>query len=156
MKIIIPFLGKTKAEYLQKGIKDYCNRLNHYTRVEIKELKLKKSFSAKTDFELKRQENELINSCLEKKTFRIALDIKGKQFRSEAFSDLLTRLENRGVQQAAFIIGGPVGLAEEQLDMADMVISLSSMTFPHDIARFLLVEQLYRAYTIKAGEKYHK
>ncbi len=156
MKIIIPFLGKTKEDYLQKGITDYYHRLQHYTRIEIRQLKVKKRGASLSAPEMQRLESELLNGCCDTSVFRIVLDVTGRSLDSEAFAQLLIDLENRGIRQAAFIIGGPAGLAEEQLKRANMKIRLSSLTFPHDIARLLLLEQLYRGYTIKAGEKYHK
>jgi 23S rRNA (pseudouridine1915-N3)-methyltransferase len=101
-------------------------------------------------------ESNLIDQCVGHGCHRIVLDISGKLFSSEELSELITSLENKAVKKVSFIIGGPLGLADAQLKKADLVISLSRMTFTHDMVRLLVLEQLYRAYTIKAGEKYHK
>ena len=155
MKIELLFLGKTKETYLEHGIQDYLKRLSHYNSVEIKTLKVKKQHG-KSENEIKNYESSLFNSQLESNDYRIVLDNRGKQITSENLSELICDLEQRGVKKANFIIGGPVGLADEQLKKADLIISFSKMTFTHDMVRLLLLEQLYRAYTIKAGEKYHK
>lgn len=86
----------------------------------------------------------------------VALDAKGKQFTSEGFARKLADWEMQGVKQVCYLIGGPDGQSDQVLQNADLLLSLSQMTFTHDMARMLLVEQLYRAYTINAGEKYHK
>ena len=155
MKIELPFLGKTKERYIQEGINDYHSRLSHYVSVEIKPIKLKMAKSRDND-SLKNSESLLIDQNVSTGTYRIALDSSGKAISSEELSTLLVKLEGRGVKRVSFIIGGPLGLAEEQINKADVVISLSRMTFTHDMVRMVLLEQLYRAYTIKAGEKYHK
>jgi len=155
MKIELPFLGKTKERYIQEGINDYHLRLSHYVSVEIKPIKSKMAKS-RDENSLKNSESVLIDQNVSAGTHRIALDSCGKLLSSEELSSMLSNLEGRGVKRVSFIIGGPLGLAEEQINKADSVISLSRMTFTHDMVRMILLEQLYRAYTIKAGEKYHK
>ena len=155
MKLEIPFLGKTKERYLQEGIRDFQSRLSHYVRVEIKEIRIKKIKSSNKKHLLD-SENQLIESQISAGAYRVVLDSRGQMLSSETLSNHLNVLENRGIKRAAFIIGGPLGLAEEQVEKADLILSLSKLTFPHDMVRLLLLEQLYRAYTIKAGEKYHK
>ena len=155
MKIELLFLGKTKIAYLQKGIQDYLNRLSHYTPVELKIIKVKKQ-QGKSEHEISQFESSLLNTCLSGGEYRIALDSRGKQMSSEILALFLSELEMRGVKKLCFIIGGPFGLAKEQIERADFVLSLSKMTLPHDMVRLVLLEQLYRAYTIKMGEKYHK
>lgn len=155
MKIELLLLGKTKEGYLEKGIQDYHERLSHYTGIEVKVIKVKRH-QGKNEDGIKQYESCLLNGQLSSGSYRIALDSRGKQMSSEGLSTFLGNLEQRGVKKAAFIIGGPLGLAEEQLQKADHVLSFSKMTFTHDMVRLLLLEQLYRAYTIKAGEKYHK
>jgi 23S rRNA (pseudouridine1915-N3)-methyltransferase len=86
----------------------------------------------------------------------VVLDAKGKQFTSEDFSGIIDQWEMQGIKLVCYLIGGPDGHASEVIAAADLLISLSKMTFTHDMARLLLTEQLYRAYTIKAGEQYHK
>lgn len=155
MKIILLFLGKTKEDYLEKGIIDFSKRLSHYTSVEIKYIKVKKQ-KGKPDNVVRDYESSLLNTRIDAGAHRVALDAAGRQVSSEELSNIIVGLEQRGVKRMCFVIGGPLGLADEQRQRADLVLSLSKMTFTHDMTRLLLLEQLYRAYTIKAGEKYHK
>lgn len=155
MKLEVLLLNKTKEPYLQQGISDYQKRLKRFIGVELIEIKVKK-LSARSDSEIKAVESAMIDKRTAQGGYRIALDCGGQQFNSEAFASLLSELEQRSVQIVSFIIGGPLGLADEQLLRADRVLSLSEMTFTHDMTRLILLEQIYRAYTIKAGTRYHK
>ncbi len=155
MKIELPFLGRTKERYLEEGINDFYSRLSHYVSVSIKPIKVRTP-KGKTVEQAIRSESSLLDQNIDAGSYRIALDSHGISVNSEELCDLLVSLENQSVKKVVFIIGGPAGLAAEQLKKADRVIALSRMTFTHDMARLFLLEQLYRAYTIKAGEKYHK
>jgi 23S rRNA (pseudouridine1915-N3)-methyltransferase len=155
MKIEILLLGRTKASYLQQGIDDYFKRLSHFTNVALVEIKLKKQGS-RSDREIKLSESRLIDQKITEPAYRVALDSNGKQCSSTGFARFLDNLEQRSIQNLSFIIGGPLGLAEEQLHKADHILSLSRMTYTHDMARLLLLEQLYRACSIKANTGYHK
>ena len=155
MKLELPFLGRTKARYIQEGINDFYTRLSHYVHVEIKEIKTK-NVGTRNKNKILASESKLLEKCITPGSYRVALDCRGQMLSSEQLSEHLADLENRGMKNVIFIIGGPLGLAEEQLERADFVFSLSHLTFPHDMARLFLLEQLYRAYTIKAREQYHK
>ena len=155
MRLEVLLLNKTKESYLQQGVADYLHRLKRYARVELVEIKIK-NLTSRSDSEIKAHESALLDRRATEGSYRIALDNGGQQFRSVEFASLLTELENRAVKTVSFIIGGPLGLAEEQLRRADQVLSLSRMTFTHDMTRLILLEQIYRAYTIKAGTSYHK
>ena len=155
MKIELLFLGKTKDSYIEKGIQDFSRRLSHYTGVDLTTIKVK-SQKGKSDEEVKRYESSLLEEYIRPGDHRIVLDSRGTSMSSEVFSQKISSLEQRGVKRACVIIGGPLGVAEDQLEKADMILSLSKMTFTHDMVRLFILEQLYRAYTIKAGEKYHK
>lgn len=155
MKIEILLLGKTKASYLQQGIDDYLKRLSYFTNVVLVEIKLKKQGS-RSDREIKLSESRLIDQKITEPAYRVALDSNGKQYSSTGFARFLDDLEQRSIQNLSFIIGGPLGLADEQLHRADQVLSLSRMTYTHDMVRLLLLEQLYRAYSIKNNTGYHK
>lgn len=155
MKIEILLLGKTKSPYLQKGIDDYRKRLQRFNAVELVDIKVSKP-STRSETEIKAAESRLIEAKVSGSAYRVALDCRGKQYDSKEFSRFLDELERRSIQTLSFIIGGPLGLAEEQLEKANEILSLSRMTFTHDLSRLLLLEQLYRAYTIKAGTRYHK
>ena len=155
MRLEVLLLNKTKESYLQQGVADYLHRLKRYAPVELVEIKIK-NLTSRSDSEIKAQESTLLDRRATEGSYRIALDNGGQQFSSVEFASLLTELENRAVKNVSFIIGGPLGLAEEQLRRADQVLSLSRMTFTHDMTRLILLEQIYRAYTIKAGTSYHK
>jgi 23S rRNA (pseudouridine1915-N3)-methyltransferase len=155
MKIELPFLGKTKERYIEKGISDFHSRLSHYVSVDIKVIKTG-PLKGQSAHQTKNSESKRIDQSVSSGCYRIALDSSGKLLSSEGLSGLITTLENQSVKKVSFIIGGPLGLADSQLEKADLVISLSRMTFTHDMVRLLVLEQLYRAYTIKAGEQYHK
>lgn len=155
MRLEILLLGKTKEVYIQQGISDYTKRLRRFIPVELIEIKAKK-LSSRSDEEVKTIESGLLDSSVRQGSYRVALDSHGKQFNSREFAVFLSELELRSIQTVCFVIGGHLGLAEEQLDKADTILSLSEMTYTHDLTRLILLEQLYRAYTIKAGTKYHK
>jgi len=155
MKIELLFLGKTREKFLADGVNEYKKRLGHYTNVSIKVLK-NISGQLGNDILIKEREGELLLRNVVKGSFIVALDSGGKQVSSEDISGLIDKWEMRGIRVVTFLIGGPVGLAEKVIKKADMVLSMSHLTFTHDTVRMLLLEQLYRGYTIKRGEKYHK
>lgn len=152
MKHEFIFLGKTKDSFISSGIDTYFSRLKHYTQISLRTLKEKKK-GGKADIVA---EGEQLLEAVPTGWFIVALDSGGKQYTSEKFADVISGWEQRGVKGVSYIIGGPIGLSREVLEKADLCLSLSKMTFTHDMVRMLLVEQIYRAYTIKAGEKYHK
>ena len=150
------FLGKTKEKYLANGIEDFRKRLSRYAEVEIKILKEIKWGNNESEKKIKEQETtRLLDSCTQP-AMVVALDPGGKQISSEELADLLQQWEEQGRRKITFIIGGPLGLAPSVRDSADMLLSLSAMTFTHEMARLLLLEQLYRASSIRSGSKYHK
>jgi len=155
MKLELPFLGKTRDSFIDQGIKEYSSRLKHYTALNVSILKVKRKQSW-TEEQERKEEGRVLLGSLPSATLRVVLDSSGKQVSSEGLADLISRWEQEGRKQAAFLIGGPTGHSSEVLAGADLVLSFSRMTFTHDMIRLFLLEQLYRAYTIKAGEKYHK
>lgn len=155
MRLEILLLGRTKEPYLQQGISDYTNRLRRFNPLDLIEIKAKK-LSSRSDSEVKAIESGQLDSNVKEGSYRVVLDNRGQQFNSEEFAAFLSELEMRSIQTVSFIIGGPLGLADEQLEKADTILSLSKMTYTHDLTRLILLEQLYRAYTIKAGSRYHK
>ena len=154
MKHEIVFLGKTKDRFIQQGIEEYTSRLKHYTNIEITILKDKSG--GKTSFEAIESQGQQMLNTVSRGSVIVALDSKGKQFTSESFSQKIVNWEINGVKQVTYLIGGPEGISEKILQAAQLVLSFSTMTFTHDMVRMLLAEQLYRAYTIKNGERYHK
>ena len=155
MKFELLFLGKTKDSFLSEGIDEYYSRLIHYVSVSIKTLKVK-SKEQWNDTITRQQEGKLLLAHVPAGSFKVVLDSRGRQFTSEKMAGLLERWEQQGIKQISFLIGGALGLSAEVVQEADLLFSLSKMTFTHDMTRLILMEQLYRAFTIKAGEKYHK
>ncbi|MEN8190220.1 MAG: 23S rRNA (pseudouridine(1915)-N(3))-methyltransferase RlmH [Thermodesulfobacteriota bacterium] len=155
MKLELLFLGKTKAPYLQEGIDDFAGRLRHYCNLALTILKVKKKKGGSGEQE-KKEEGRLLLDNVDPGTVKVVLDAGGRSLSSEGLAEQISRWQNQGVKQVSFLIGGPLGLSDEVISRADLLLSLSRMTLTHDMARLILMEQLYRAYTIKAGEKYHK
>jgi len=154
MKHQLLFLGKIKDRFIEDGVREYAMRLQHYTSFLITILKEKGRGRSK--LLTTEEQGKLLLQAVPAGAMVVVLDSKGKQFSSEAFSQKIEQWEMQGIKQVCYLIGGPDGHAADVLAAADLIISLSKMTFTHDMARMLLVEQLYRAYTIKAGEQYHK
>ncbi|MBU0674575.1 MAG: 23S rRNA (pseudouridine(1915)-N(3))-methyltransferase RlmH [Proteobacteria bacterium] len=155
MRFDFLFLGKTKKSYLAEGIEDFRLRLQHFAQVEVKILKEIKP-GRKTDRQIKEEEAAILLSHLPESGINLVLDPGGKQLSSEKLSDQLQKWEERGTRRISVIIGGPLGLSESILAKADQVLSLSKMTFTHEMARMVIMEQLYRAYQIRANTGYHK
>jgi len=99
---------------------------------------------------------EILKNAMPERKWCVVLDVKGRGYSSEEFAELLQKWQSQGISKVFFAIGGPFGLGETAFKEADLVLSLSKMTFPHELVRLLLFEQLYRAFTILRGEKYHK
>ncbi|MDR3630783.1 MAG: 23S rRNA (pseudouridine(1915)-N(3))-methyltransferase RlmH [Desulfocapsaceae bacterium] len=155
MKIEVLFLGKTKDAYLAEGINGYIARLSHYVSLSVKTVKMKAKAQWNDEI-IKEQEGKLLLNHVPAGAFKVVLDSRGRQCTSEELAALLDRWEQRGEKQISFLIGGALGVSQEVETGADLLLSFSKMTFTHDMIRLFLLEQLYRAYTIKAGEKYHK
>jgi len=155
MKHELLFLGKTKEPFLAGGIGEYAARLGHYTSVGIEILK-EKSKPGQDDASLLAAEGAQLLAAVKPGAFVVVLDGGGQQLSSLELAALVSRWEERGVKVVNYLLGGHLGLAESVLARADFCLSLSKLTFTHGMARLILLEQLYRAYTIKAGEKYHK
>lgn len=154
MKHTVLFLGKTKDAFIAKGIDEYSARLKHYTSFSFRTLRKKNR--GKQGTSLKADQGSLLLGSVPSGSLIVALDSRGVQFTSEAFAKKIEGWELRGIKQVSYLIGGPEGLSENVVKSADLILSMSKMTFTHDLIRLFLTEQLYRAYTIKAGEKYHK
>ncbi len=155
MKFKLLFLGKTRENYLDKGIRDYAEQLRRYVPLEIKILKDK---HAKNDPDqvVMAREAELLLTHAKSASLTVALDPNGQEHTSEELAAILENWENRGLQNITFIIGGYLGLDQKVRNQADVTWSLSRLTFTHEMTRFILLEQLYRACSIKAGHNYHK
>lgn len=138
MKIILVATGKTQSKELQSAILEYSKRISHYATFEFVEV----------------AEDKLVKS-LDKYDRVFLLDSKGSEFGSKEFAGFIDKQQTAGLQSLAFALGGPFGFSPEVWALADGSISLSHMTFPHDLVRVIFLEQLYRAFTIIKNEKYH-
>lgn len=155
MKIILLVVGKTNDEYINKLIDNYIQRLKHYTDFEwqtIAELKNTKNMPEGTQ---KEKEGEAILKATENADEIFLLDEHGDQPTSVEFSGLISKYMNKGTRKLVFVIGGPYGFSEAVYKKITKKISLSKMTFSHQMVRLIFVEQLYRAFTIIKGESYH-
>lgn len=155
MKIHLICIGKTDEKYLIEGIEKFQNRLKHYVSFRmtvIPDIKNAKNMSMEQQ---KNKEAALIEKHLQANEYLILLDDKGDEFTSVGFAGFLEKQSLSSVQQLTFIIGGPYGFAEELYNQSKKRISLSKMTFSHQMVRLFFLEQLYRAYTIQRGEPYH-
>jgi 23S rRNA (pseudouridine1915-N3)-methyltransferase len=159
VNISIVTVGKLKEKYLKMGIDEYLKRLNAYAKVEVIEVadeKAPEELSESEMIQVKQKEGERILAKISQDTYVIALAINGKMQSSEELADTLDKLATYGKSKIAFIIGGSLGLSEEVLKRANEQLSFSKMTFPHQLMKLILVEQIYRAYRINRGEPYHK
>lgn len=159
MNIKIIAVGKIKEKYIKEGIREFSKRISRYSKLEILEVKDEKAPEglSKKDMEnIKVKEGKKILSKLPQKSYVIALDIKGRQINSEQLSKKIENLMVSGVNDITFIIGGSLGLSEEVIEIADLKLSFSKMTFPHQLMRIILLEQIYRSFRIIKNEPYHK
>lgn len=159
MNINIVCVGKIKEKYLKLGIDEFKKRLSKYCKLDVIELddeKAPENLSDKEMLMIKDKEGKKILSKVKANSYVIALAIDGKNLSSEELADTMSKLAVRGSSHITFIIGGSLGLSDEVLSRADYKLSFSKMTFPHQLMRLILLEQVYRAYRIKNGEPYHK
>ncbi|MEM1260049.1 MAG: 23S rRNA (pseudouridine(1915)-N(3))-methyltransferase RlmH [Bacteroidota bacterium] len=155
MTIKLLVVGKTGNKALEGLILDYVHRLKHYVRFEMHTIPQLKNTKNLSQIEQKAKEGELILKQLEISDYLILLDENGKQYDSVDFSGYLQKKMNSGLKNLIFIIGGPYGFDEMVKERSETSVSLSKMTFPHQIVRLFFVEQLYRAFTILKNEPYH-
>ncbi len=158
MEVNILAVGKIKEAYLQSGMDEFTKRLQPYTKINIIEINDEKipSNPSRADKKVvKNRESERIIDSLSERTYVIALDVKGKPMTSEGLARSIKNLQVRGYSSITFIIGGALGLGQAVLKKADYRLSLSHMTFTHQMARLILIEQVYRAFKINRGEPYH-
>lgn len=159
MKITIITVGKLKEKYLKDAIAEYSKRLSKYCKLEIVEVadeKTPENASEVVEDAIRSKEAERILKYVKEDAFVITLEIAGKQLTSEEFADKIEQLGVRGTSHIIFIIGGSIGLGKEVLAKSDFALSFSKMTFPHQLMRVILLEQVYRSYRIISGEPYHK
>lgn len=159
VNISIITVGKLKEKYLTNGINEYIKRLGPYAKVEMIEVpdeKAPEQLSHAEMLQVKEKEAERILAKVAQDAYVIALAIEGDMWSSEKLAKELDKLATYGQSKVCFIIGGSLGLSEQILKRADIALSFSKMTFPHQLMRLILVEQIYRAFRINRGEPYHK
>ncbi|WP_404456667.1 23S rRNA (pseudouridine(1915)-N(3))-methyltransferase RlmH [Oceanobacillus kapialis] len=159
MKITLVSVGKLKEKYLKQGIQEYMKRLSAYAKVDIAEVadeKAPENMSEAEMLEVKRKEGERILSHISQDTYVITLEINGKMLSSEQLAAKMDELATYGKSKIAFVIGGSLGISDEVQKRSDLALSFSKMTFPHQVMRLVLLEQVYRVFRINRGEPYHK
>jgi len=152
MRIKLICVGKLREKYLREAVNEYSKRLSSYGKLEILEIKDERDGNP----DGLRKEAEGILGRIKDSDYIFALAIEGSETDSEGFSKMIDELGIRGISDIAFVIGGSNGLHKIVLNRADKQLSFSKMTFPHQLMRVILLEQIYRAYKISNGEKYHK
>lgn len=155
MKITLLIVGKTEDAYLKEGIDKYLKRLKHYTKIEVIEITELKNTKALTQEQQKVKEAEMILKKITALDYVILLDEKGIEISSSQFAAYIDKKAVGSVANLAFIVGGPYGFDQTIYQRANDKLSLSRMTFSHQMVRLFFVEQLYRAFTIIKGEPYH-
>lgn len=155
MRISLITVGRTNIRWIQEGLDIYKSRLAHYIQFSINEIPELKNVSALTKEQIKGREGELIISQIRPSDEVVLLDEHGKQFRSVEFASFIQNRMVAGGKNLVFVIGGAYGFSPEVYARADFKISLSEMTFSHQMVRAVFAEQLYRAFTIIKGEPYH-
>lgn len=159
MKITILCVGKIKESFYREAVEEYAKRLSRYCKLEIVEVADEKTPDKASETlreQIMEKEAERLLSRLEEGAYVCTLEIRGRRYTSEAFAQIIERAGLGGQSHIFFVIGGSLGLHEKVRKRADLAISFSDMTFPHQLMRVILCEQIYRAYRIICGEPYHK
>jgi 23S rRNA (pseudouridine1915-N3)-methyltransferase len=156
MHLHLVFIGKTAFPELETGLGRYLDRLRFYIPAQIHVVKTQKISPKAGEEAVKEKEAERVLKLLGKRDFLVIWDQRGKHLDSLGFARLLDQFRSNGISELWMLIGGHLGVSQRLLERADCVLSLSKMTFPHDLARLMVMEQLYRAFTILKGEPYHK
>jgi len=155
MKISLWTIGKSNDPYVKEGIEEFTKRISKYFPVEWTILPLPKNAGMLSEMDLRKREAETVNQWLRPGDFLVALDEHGKQFSSDGLAEFIQQRATESTKNLIFLIGGAFGLDEIILSKAKLKWSLSSLTFPHQLVRLILAEQVYRACTILQNEKYH-
>ena len=153
MRVRLVWIGKTRNEHVRALVADYLARLTRFTRCEVTELR---ESAAQDERAILIEESRRLADALRPDAFVVLLDVEGRQWSSTELATELERWQGRGLKEVAFVVGGHLGVAPELKTRADVRWSLSRLTLTHELARVLLVEQLYRAYTITRGLPYQK
>ena len=155
MNITLLTVGKTDRNWIWEGLQTYCARLKHYMPFTVVEIPDLKNISALSKDQIKEKEGQLILKNLKDADEVILLDEKGKEYTSKEWALMLEKKISSGGRNIVFVIGGPYGFSSQVYSRANGMISLSRMTFSHQMVRTIFTEQLYRAFTIMKGEPYH-
>lgn len=155
MKIVVIAVGKTSTDYISRGVDEFLKRANRYLSVELTVIPDIKASKALTEETQKQQEGRNILASLQPGDIVTLLDERGKELTSREFSGMIERRMIQGTKRLVFVIGGPYGFSKEVYERADSKLSLSRMTFTHEMVRLFFTEQIYRAMTIMRGEPYH-
>lgn len=159
MKITILCVGKIKEKFYRDALDEYIKRMSRYAKVEIMEVADEKTpdgASEAAQNSIKEKEGEKLLSKWDESAYTFVLAINGKQLSSEEFAEKINSLGTYGTSNLQFVIGGSLGLSDKVIKKADYLISFSKMTFPHQLMRVVLLEQIYRAHRIIKNEPYHK
>ena len=159
MKISVIAVGKIKEKYLKDAVTEYSKRLSRYCKLEIIEAADEKTpdhASVAVEDAIRAKEGERLLKHIRDDMYVITLEIGGRMLSSEEFAEKIETLGVQGKSSIAFVIGGSIGLGKEVLKRSDFALSFSKMTFPHQLMRVVLLEQVYRGYRIVNGEPYHK
>lgn len=155
MEFVLMAVGRTSIGYVNEGIAEYSSRLKHYIPFSIQEIKDVKGGSGAAPEPQKQLEGEAILSKINTSDMLVLLDERGREYTSMQFAAYLEKLQVCGRKRIVFLIGGPYGFSDKVYERADAKISLSKMTFNHEMVRLFFVEQIYRGMTILRGEPYH-
>lgn len=155
MKVSLWTIGKTNEIYVKEGINDFTKRISRYFPIEWNIIPVPKNAGMLSEMDLKKKEAETILQWLRPEDYLVALDERGKQLSSEGLAKFIQTRSNESVKNIVFLIGGAFGLEDQILAKAKFTWSLSQLTFPHQLVRLILAEQIYRACTIIRNEKYH-
>lgn len=155
MKVLFLVVGKTVDRHLATLIAEYVGRVKHYVPFGMEVVPDLKNTKSLTPEQQKEREGELLRKQLRNGDYVVLLDEGGREFRSVEFADYLQRLQASGNRRVVFVVGGPYGFSKDIYDLAGAKVSLSRLTFSHQMVRLFFVEQLYRAMTILKGEPYH-
>lgn len=159
MKITVIAVGKIKEKFYREAVAEYEKRLSRYCKLEIIQVEDEKTpdkAGEALETEIRHREAERILKYIKEDAYVVTLEIQGRMYDSEEFADKIDKLATKGYSHIQFIIGGSLGLHEEICRKADQAVSFSKMTYPHQLMRVILLEQIYRAYRIINGEPYHK
>lgn len=159
MKITLVTVGKIKEKFFEDAIKEYSKRLSRYCKLEILQVadeKTPEGASEVVELQIKEKEGQRILSLIRDDAYVIALAIEGKMLDSEELAEKIEKLGVSGISQIVFVIGGSLGLSAQVMKRADYALSFSRMTFPHQLMRVVLLEQIYRSYRIMNHQPYHK